>query len=50
MAKRMRNIRLELANGDTVMIQSKTTTDRYIREIIEDMTTLSAKVIGWEVL
>lgn len=50
MAKRMRNIRLDLANGDSVMIQSKTVTDRYILEIIADMTTLPAKVIGWEVL
>jgi len=49
MAKRMRNVRLIMANGETRMIQVKTTTERYIREIIADLW-LPAKVTGWEVL
>ena len=49
MAKRVRNVRLDMANGESRMIQVKTTTERYIREIIADLC-LPAKVIGWEVI
>lgn len=49
MAKRVRYCRLMLENGDTKMIQIKTTTENYIRKVIADMR-LPAKVVGWEVV
>ena len=49
MAKRVRYAVLTLANGETRMIQVKTTTAEYIRRVIADMI-LPAKVMGWEVI
>lgn len=49
MAKRMRNVVLTMENGETRMIQVKTTTERYIREIIADLW-LPAKVTSWAVI
>ena len=49
MAKRVRYAVLTLANGETRMIQVKTTTAEYIRRVIADMI-LPCKVMRWEVL
>ena len=49
MAKRVRYAILTLANGETRMIQVKTTTAEYICRVIADMI-LPAKVMRWEVL
>lgn len=49
MAKQVRNVRLDLANGDSRLIQVKTVTERYIRRVIADMI-LPAHVMRWEVL
>lgn len=49
MAKRVRYCRLMLENGDTKLIQVKTTTENYIRKVIADMC-LTVKVVGWEVV
>lgn len=49
MAKQMRNVRLELANGESRLIQTKTITERYIRKVIAELW-LPAKVVGWVVL
>ena len=49
MAKRVRYAILTLANGETRMIQIKTTTAEYICRVIADMI-LPAKVMRWEVL
>lgn len=50
MAKQMRNVKLTMANGDTTVVQVKTTTEKYIRKLIADMIWLPAKVMRWEVL
>lgn len=51
MAKLVRRIRLELANGETRVFYSKTCTEKYVRALIADVEwTLPAKVIRWEVL
>ena len=50
MAKQMRNVKLTMANGDTTVVQVKTTTEKYIRKLIADMIWLPAKVMMWEVL
>jgi len=50
MAKQMRNVMLTMANGDTTVVRVKTTTERYIRELIADMYWLPAKVMRWEVI
>ena len=51
MAKRNRQIRLTLANGDTRVVESKTTTEDYMRKFIADIEwRLPAKVVKWEVL
>ena len=49
MAKRMRNVCLMMANGETRMIQVKTTTENYIRKVIADLF-LPSNVTKWEVL
>ena len=49
MAKRVRYIRFTLSNGETRLIQTKTTTENYIRKVIADMN-FPAKVVAWEVL
>ena len=49
MAKRVRYCILMLENGDTKMIQVKTTTENYIRKVIADMC-LPMKVVDWEVV
>ena len=49
MARRVRYAILTLANGETRMIQVKTTTAEYICRVIADMI-LPAKVMRWEVL
>ena len=49
MAKRMRNVVLFLENGETRMIQVKTCTERYIRNVIADIW-LPARVIEWKVV
>ena len=50
MARQMRNVKLMMANGDTTVVQVKTTTESYIRRLIADMIWLPAKVMRWEVL
>ena len=50
MAKQMRNVELTLANGDTTIVQVKTTTERYIRKLIADMYWLPCRVMRWEVI
>ena len=47
MAKRNRYVRFTLTNGDTKVVQTKTCTERYIRNLIED---LRIAVVKWEVL
>ena len=37
MAKRVRYVRFTLTNGETRMIQVKTTTENFIRKLIADM-------------
>lgn len=49
MAKRVRYCKLMLANGETRMIQVKTTTENYIRKVIADLM-LPAKVVEWVVI
>lgn len=49
MAKRVRYCKLVLENGDTKVIQVKTTTENYIRKVIADMC-LPGKVIKWVVI
>ena len=47
MAKRNRYVRFTLTNGDTKVVQTKTCTERYIRNLIAD---LRISVTKWEVL
>ena len=49
MAKQVRKVRLDLANGESRLIQVKTVTERYILRVIADMI-LPAHVLRWEVL
>lgn len=47
MARRIRLIRLNMSNGESTVIQVKTTTENYIRKVIADMI-LPAKVMTYE--
>lgn len=47
MAKRVRYILLTLADGSQKMVQSKTCTESYIRNLIADLRIC---VVKWEVL
>ena len=49
MAKKVRYVKLTMSNGETRLVQVKTTTENYIRKLIADMC-LPAKVIRWEIL
>lgn len=49
MAKQIHYVRLLLANGETRLIQTKTTTAAYIRRIIDDLI-LPANVMRYEVI
>lgn len=49
MAKRMKCVRLYLANGKTKVIEVKTTTDRYIKNVIADLI-FDAPVMRWELI
>ena len=49
MAKQIRYVRLTLANGETRLLQTKTTTASYIRKIIESLI-LPANVMKYEVI
>ena len=49
--KSIKYVRLYLANGETKLEQVKTTTDRYIKNLIADIAyRLPAKVTSWEVI
>ena len=50
MARSMRKVELTMANGDTTVVDVKTTTETYIRRLIADMYWLPAKVISWAVI
>ena len=45
--KRMRYAVLTMENGDTRMVQVKTTTDEYMESLIADLR-LPCRVTGWE--
>ena len=47
--KKVKYVRLTMANGETRVVQVKTTTENYIRKLIADMN-LPDKVIRWEVV
>ena len=49
MAKRVHYVRLFLANGETKMIQTKTTTESYLRRLFNDLI-LPANVTKYEVV
>jgi len=49
MAKRVKRVRLDMANGKSVVVQVKTTTEDFIEALIADLL-LPAKVLRWEVL
>lgn len=49
MAKRVRYILLTLADGSQKMVQSKTCTENYVRNLIADLI-LPCPVTKWEVL
>lgn len=49
MAKHIKYVRLTLANGETRLIQVKTTTVEYIESVIADLI-FPANVMRWELI
>ena len=49
MAKRLKYVRLTLANGETRVIQVKTATVEYIENVIADLI-FPANVMRWELI
>ena len=49
MAKRVKGVVLVLANGDSIRMDVKTTTERYIRNLIKDLI-LPYPVRSWKVI
>ena len=50
MTRKVRKVKLTMANGDTTVVDVKTTTETYIRKLVADMYWLPARVISWVVI